>query len=243
MPLPLSIWITGQPVKSAEKARGNFFEMISAGLRPGFSGPFQALDACDVQAQLPSADQVSGVVVSGSPARILDGEAWMLRVEQQLAKLNAEGVPILGICFGHQLLGRALGGVVGVNPRGREIGCKKLNFQADDPLLDAAARHVPDTSSVVMTHLDPVLEVPAGTEVLASTDLEPHAALRFGPTCWGVQFHPEMDAEIIGYYLKERKAAIENEGLNAENIIQNRRDSAFGASLLEEFGRFCEKRS
>ena len=241
MKLPLSIWITGKPVRSAEKVRGNFFSMIKAGVAPGFPGPLVELDVQDAGARLPLPTEVSGVVISGSPARILDADDWMLRVEASLKELNAARVPILGICFGHQLLGRALGGTVGVNPKGREIGCMPLERLASDPLIDAAQSTFTDAPSVVMTHLDSVLEVPPGTQVLAQTNLEKNAALRFSENCWGVQFHPEMDSEIIGYYLKEREKQIVEEGLDVDKIRQRRRESAFGKALLAEFGRICAK--
>lgn len=177
----------------------------------------------------------SGIIVSGSAARVGDQEDWMLRTMEALRIAHEQGVPTLGICFGHQLLGEALGGKVAPNPKGREIGTVPLKLRARDYLLDIPG-HEP---TIVMTHLDSVVELPPGAEVLCQTDLDPHAALRFSPTTWGVQFHPEMDEEIIGYYLTERRADIESEGLRVDDILAARRRSAYGGQILRRFADFC----
>jgi len=125
--LPLAIWTTGSPVVSAEEKRGNFFEMISAPARRGFAG--EILDINSMRSpDYPKADSVCGIIVSGSPARLGDNSEWMRDTKDALRLAHEAGTPILGICFGHQLLGEALGGTVGPNPRGREIGTIDLEF-------------------------------------------------------------------------------------------------------------------
>ena len=234
MTLPLAIWTTGEPVPMAARAQGSFFDMIQRGLRRGFLG-----EILDINSQLvdayPSPDEVAGIVVSGSPARLGDAEPWMLRTEEALRQAHAAGTPILGICFGHQLLGEALGGRVAPNPRGREIGTPTLNFRAPDVFLDG----VPEEPCVVMTHLDSVVVLPSGATVLRSTPLEPNAAIRFSETTWGVQFHPEMNAETVGYYLEARRLDIAAEGHDVDALLAARRTSSFGTRLLERFARYC----
>ena len=154
---------------------------------------------------------------------------------EALVQVHERGVPLLGICFGHQMLGQALGGRVESNPNGREIGTFPLTRVATDPLLD----EIDAPPIVVTTHLDSIVELPPGAHVVGTTPLEAHAAVRFSPTTWGVQFHPEMDAEIVGYYLNERRDLIEKEGIDVQGLLDGRRDSAFGAKLLAKFAAFC----
>lgn len=238
MNLPLAIWTTGRPVPGAERARGSFFSMIERGLRRGFSG--ELLDVASETAEsYPDPSAVCGIVVSGSPARISAQDPWMVRAMEALRVADAAGVPILGICFGHQLLGQAMGGEVRDNPHGREIGTVDLKRTAPDPLLDG----ITAPPIVVMSHLDSVLTIREHTRVTASTDLDQHAALRFSETTWGVQFHPEMDEEIVGYYIEERWEQIEAEGLSPERLMESRRGSSFGQQLLARFGRYCARRA
>lgn len=235
MTRPLAIWTTGRPVPRAESARGSFFSMITRGLRQGYAGEF-----LDVQAEhaesYPVPREVCGIVVSGSPARIGTRDPWMLRAMDALRVAHAHGTPILGICFGHQLLGEALGGSVTPNPNGREIGTVDLEVHTQDRLLDG----ITAPPIVVMTHLDSIVTIAQSTTLLGSTGLDRHAALRFSETTWGVQFHPEMDEEVVGHYIEDRRAEIEAEGLNPDRILRQRRPSEYGKQLLSRFGRFCQ---
>lgn len=230
---PLAIWTTGSPVPEAEEARGDFFRMITEGVGE-YPGGFLNVRSVE-EPTYPDPRTVSGIIVSGSPARLHHQESWMLATKRALLEAVAAEVPILGICFGHQLLGEAFGGKVTPNPRGREIGTVDLTRKNPDPLFDG----IDAEPHVVMTHLDSVVEMPAGAVVVASTALDPHAAVRFAEKVWSVQYHPEMDAEIVGHYIDGRKAAIRAEGLDVDSIFATRRDSPYGRQILERFARFC----
>ncbi len=237
--LPLSVWTTGAPVPLARRAKGSFFDMITRRAEAGFGGVFldvhttrlESRADCEAMLGVPTC----GVIVTGSPALLDQDEEWMKWTMEALTRMHARRVPILGICFGHQLLGQALGGRVERNPKGREIGTYALQRLGPDPLLDGLSSE----PIVVMTHLDSVVAAPSSAQVIASTPLEPNAALRFSDTTWGVQFHPEMDAETVGYYMTERKEAIQNEGIDIDGLFASRRDSPFGRELLVRFASFC----
>jgi GMP synthase (glutamine-hydrolysing) len=211
--------------------------MIQKAVGPAWDGPWQLVDCTSEGSEsgsLPQPSEVAGIIVTGSAAHVAEQAPWMLRVQAGLRQAVTENVPTLGICFGHQLLGLALGGHSGTNPRGREIGTVELRLTAPDPLLgdghDEATGY-----DVIMTHLDSVLSLPPGARALAETEGERYAAIRFGECCWGVQFHPEMDAEIIGYYVAARREALVREGRDPDAIVRRLRDSANGARVLERF--------
>lgn len=233
MVLPLAIWTTGAPVPGAEQARGDFFRMITEGVGE-YPGGFLDVRST-AEPSYPDPKSVSGIIVSGSPARLPDQESWMISTMRALRIAVDAGVPILGICFGHQLLGEALGGKVTANPNGREIGTVDLMKRNSDPLFDG----IDAEPHVVMTHLDSVVEAPKSAVVLASTALDAHAALRFTDKVWSVQYHPEMDTEIVGYYIAERMEVLRAEGLDADAILAARRSSPYGRQILVRFGRFC----
>jgi len=149
------------------------------------------LDLAKVQAFAPS-----GIVLSGGPSSVLDGDAP--DCDPAVFEL---GVPILGICYGLQLMVHRLGGQV--EPADdREYGRAHLQIQADDPLLAGFPRDRDVT--VWMSHGDRVLSLPPGFEVVASSGNSPYAVVRHGDLpIWGLQFHPEVAHTEFGTQLLE----------------------------------------
>jgi GMP synthase (glutamine-hydrolysing) len=152
----------------------------------------------------------AGIVLSGGPASVLDASAPKL--DPGVLDL---GVPILGVCYGLQLLANDLGGVV-EKADNREYGRAQLTLEpaadgaAPDPLL---ARFLAASGArertVWMSHGDRVLRLPGGFEVLATSDGSPFAAVRHRERqIWGLQFHPEVShtehgAEIYAAFAKD----------------------------------------
>jgi len=145
---------------------------------------------CEIQPASWSAERVRawgprGIVLSGGPASVLDPGSPDL--DPALLEL---GVPVLGICYGLQLLAHRLGGLV-ERAEDREYGRALLKVERDDPLLadlPGGAERV-----VWMSHGDRVLRLPPGWVVLARSEGSPFAAVRHAERpVWGVQFHPEV---------------------------------------------------
>ena len=229
---PLAILIAGEPVPGALAARGTFGAMIRAAVGDAWQGPWAELDA---RAQLPNFEGFAGLIISGSPANVPTREPWIVAVERYLARAVTAGLPTFGICFGHQLLGQALGGLVARNPRGLEVGTVALEPLATDPVLAGLGQ----TRSVNMAHFDSVVKLPVGARVLARTRQDEHAAVYFGARAWGVQFHPEMDGEIIGHYVAARAdpSAGATNDLEAADDGPRARDTPEARTLLQSFVR------
>lgn len=210
---------------------GGFEQLVTRTLADVWSGGFSYVDVRTSES-LPDPSQFSGFIVTGSASSVTERAAWMLRVERYLAGVVESEQPVLGICFGHQLLGQALGGLVEQNPRGREMGTVELEIVADDPLLDRNSQ----PSLAQTTHVDSVTVLPRAARVLAATALEPHAALRFGPRAWGVQFHPEFDAEVMREYVETRAELLLREGRDPEALLKRIAPADAGRQVLVRFG-------
>ena len=148
------------------------------------------LTAAEIAAKNPA-----GIIFSGGPASVhVDGAP---SIDPGVYEL---GVPILGICYGAQLLARDLGGEVSRTDRG-EYGRTELTVVADDVLFSAAQ---PRTQSVWMSHFDTITVPPVGATVTASTPETPAAAYEdVKNRRYGVQFHPEVVHTAHGQELLE----------------------------------------
>lgn len=184
--------------------------------------------------RLPQPDAPAAVVVTGSSAMVSERARWSEEAARWLRGAVHAGTPVLGICFGHQLLAVALGGRVGRNPRGREIGSvsvDRLPGAEDDALLGS----LPGRFQAQATHVESVIELPEGAQRLASSPGDPHHALRFGERAWGVQFHPEFDADVIRAYLVARREILRDEGLDPEGLERRVVETPDGPRLLRRF--------
>lgn len=147
--------------------------------------PYNHLPALD--------DSVRGVIMSGSPFSVRDAVAPRIDLTPVKGRL-----PLLGVCYGAQYLAHFYGGEVSPAPS-REYGRAMLTVKrADDPLMQG----LPSPTQVWMSHGDTITRVPAGYEVIASTDDVEMAAYRIaGEQTWGIQFHPEVFHSTDGTHL------------------------------------------
>jgi GMP synthase (glutamine-hydrolysing) len=183
-------------------------------------------------ADLPA--KTKGIIVSGSPLSLTAPEPWMDELGERLLRLGAAGVPILGVCFGHQLLGRASGSRVVRNPKGREIGTVRVQLTPEgrkDPLFSWSQD---GEMAVQATHLDVLDQVPAGAKLLASNEACATQAFRLSETIAAVQFHPEISPEIMRDLIGTRADAIRAEGGDPVRLRRVVRDTG-SAKILRSF--------
>ena len=142
--------------------------------------------------ELPDSVAFDGCLVTGSRASVYWDEPWIADLEAWVDEAVDEGLPFLGVCFGHQLLAHALGGTVEAMGE-YEIGYRTVEHDGANPLLDG----IDESFTVFTTHSDHVAELPSGAAKFAENDYGIHG-FRYGDV-FAVQFHPEYDTETAEY--------------------------------------------
>lgn len=191
----------------------------------------------------PPADRPAAAVITGSSASMTRTEPWIERLCDWARSMEARGVPLLGVCFGHQMLAQAFGGRVERHPAGREVGTIELELTelgAADPLFEG----VPRRFRANATHGDHVAALPPGARVLARNALVPVQAFALGPRVRGVQFHPEYTAERLRAYALDNAAFLEKEAgpCAAERVLETAADTPEARSILANFVRHYANR-
>lgn len=191
---------------------------------------------------LPDATSVSAVVITGSPAYVTDLAQWNYIAADFLREAYAAGLPILGICYGHQLIAWAFEGSVDFHPQGREIGTVPVTLNkaaSSDELL----RGLPRQITVNASHQQSVIDLPPGAVRLVSNEFDPNHGFRLGNQTWGFQFHPEFDKRITQAYIRARQDDINSEGLNAASLLEAVTETPESADILRRFIGLVKERS
>jgi len=156
---------------------------------------------------LPDLDSVEILVITGSPVSVYERLPWSVACSAWLKPVWESKIPILGVCYGHQLLADALGGEVGRSPQGREMGATDIDQCGQDQLFSG----LEPTFKVWQTHVDEVTVLPPQAEVIATNRHSVVQAMAIGDHCRSVQWHPEVNRAIIDHYAEQRAEVIDAE--------------------------------
>lgn len=162
----------------------------------------------------PALDAQEGWLVSGSACSTYDDLPWIAPVEQFLRDAIAEAVPLVAVCFGHQLLAQAHGVPVARADGGWGVGAHDYELVAVDrpwmvPPADGPVR-------LIASHQDQVTALPDGAVLVARTAHCPIAAYTFGPWALAIQPHPEFTAEVSAGLIARRRDRIGDERADAQ---------------------------
>ena len=222
---------TGQPVASMRR-HGNFAHWIR--VAAGLGGDDVVVVDVEQGEELPTREGFAGALVTGSGAMVTDRLPWSEATGVWLRDAAHANLPLLGICYGHQLLAHALGGQVGYNPAGREMGTVELELHPDAG-EDRLFGGLPAQFAVQATHMQTVLALPEGARLLATSQQDAAGAFRWGQRAWGLQFHPEFSTTHMRGYIQARREALASEGSDAAAKEQAVRATPWARQLLRRF--------
>ncbi|CAL5329547.1 unnamed protein product [Camellia sinensis] len=137
-----------------------------------------------------------GFVITGSFSDAHGDDLWIRDLLILLKKLNSFNKKVLGICFGHQILGRALGGKTGRAKSGWDVGVTNVELSPSSSKLFASLK-LPDLLSIIECHQDEVWELPPKAEVMAWSNKTGIEMFKYGDHIMGIQGHPEYTLRTL----------------------------------------------
>jgi GMP synthase-like glutamine amidotransferase len=154
-----------------------------------------------------SFDAFDAVLLTGSHADAFSDEPWVVELRRQVTLLLEQHKKMVGVCFGHQLIGMCMGARVGRAPQGWGAGRMTYDWHRTD------LPHFENASQVALlaSHQDQVLELPKGAALVASSEFCPVAAFTVGNEVFCIQPHPEFVEDFSAYLLNKRRAVLGEE--------------------------------
>ena len=228
----LYIFKVGQTFENTHNHLGDFVDWIN-NFNDDKTVQIETIDILQGD-DLPSLNETKGVIITGSHSMVTDNLPWSIKTEQWIQEASHVKIPILGICYGHQLIDKALGGKVEDNLNGKEIGTVKI-YTSSEIKKDRLFSDAPLTFEAHVTHMQSVLTLPKGATTLAFNEHDMNQVVRFSDSVWGVQFHPEFDEAIMKAYIKEQEKELISYGMNTKKLLNDVHNTAYSNQLISQF--------
>jgi len=155
-------------------------------------------------------DECNGFLITGSKSSAYDNESWIIKLRNYIVELHKREKKLIGICFGHQLIAQALGGLTKKNEHGWGVG----KVMADLQINKSWIHHSIKKFSLLMSHQDQVVSLPGHAELIASNAFCPNAAFQVGNNILTFQGHPEFSNDYLKYLMSKRRDKIGKEKYN-----------------------------
>jgi GMP synthase (glutamine-hydrolysing) len=225
--LRIAVLQTGRTIDSALEEHGDYDEMCKhvVGRTADTADTYAVLDGIFPE----SLEGYDVLVITGSKHGVYEDHSWIAPLESLLRDAMARGLKIIGICFGHQILAQALGGVVEKSERGLGVGLMDYELIGAD---GARTSH-----KLYAWHQDQVIKAPPGAQVVATSDFCPIAGLRYGDQAISFQPHPEFSAQYMRALVEARTGTslTKQQASQALESLQQQDDSKRLAQLFQAF--------
>jgi len=176
-----------------------------------------------------------GVIVTGSPASVHDGEPWIDRLLETIREIVSRKIPLFGACFGHQAIALALGGKVETNPAGWVFGLTKADIVDPAPWMQPLGGKLAQYGA----HIEQVTRLPQGARVLIGSAACPAGGFAIDERVYTTQNHPEMTPDFIAALVEEYAEKLPGDVI--ENARASLADKADYREFAESIARFFEQ--
>ncbi|HEO65505.1 MAG TPA: GMP synthase [Spirochaetes bacterium] len=156
-------------------------------------------------------DHCDAYLITGSAASVYDGDPWISELEDYIKILHQKKKPILGICFGHQLIAQVFGGVTEKSSKGWGIGASTSRIVEHTHWMKPRL----DRFSMLVSHQDQVTRLPEGAKLLASSDFCLNASYQLGNHILTFQGHPEFSKPYCQALMEGRANILGNDLLTS----------------------------
>ncbi|MAU53814.1 MAG: glutamine amidotransferase [Roseovarius sp.] len=196
------------------------YDAMFARLLDGHGFEFEPYNVVDEEFP-DGAHAADGWLVTGSKHGAYEDHPWIAPLERLIREIRDAGKPLVGVCFGHQIIAQALGGEVVKHPGGWRVGATEYEIDGRPLTLNA-------------WHQDQVVSVPPGAEVVGRAEGCEIAALRYGDRIFTVQPHPEFGRTMMDRLIEHRAIGVVPDPLrdHARALLDTPTDSAAMAETI-----------
>jgi len=179
-----------------------------------------------------SVDECDAYLITGSKSSVYDDEPWIAELQDYVVSLHKERKKLIGICFGHQLIAQALGGLTQKSKNGWGVGNAVSNIEKTMPWMGNAKQQF----SLLVSHQDQVTTLPVDALLIASNEQCPNTGFQIASHMLAFQGHPEFSEDYLKYSMNKRRDLIGEEKYNkALDSLKGSQDSQLVAQWLINF--------
>lgn len=221
---------------------GEMNKDIAEGL-PGYQDMYSALFADNapsvevtfvmtLEGETAALDDYDAFLITGSPRGVYDNDDWIAHLHQFVRQVYASGKPLMGICFGHQIIANALGGKAEKSEKGWGVGIRSVPVTGASDLFPEGCASL----DLLYMHQDQVTTLPEGATSLMGDDFCPIAAFNIGDQVLCFQGHPEFTQDVVGAIidLREDDIGITTSAAGHESL-KRPHDGAIVGQIFDRF--------